>query len=120
MSTMTFSHPITIQRVVEMEYVEIPREHRARLTGRGRAVIFALALFSVMLLGFLVAASSSGSSHAEPTTTVQVGAGDTLWDIAAEHSAPGQRADMVAHIEQLNHLRGAALQAGQELQVPRR
>lgn len=118
MSTMTFSHPITIQRVVEMEYVEIPREHRVRLTGRGRAVVFAIALFAVLLVGFLVAASSSGSSHAEPTTTVQVGAGDTLWDIATAHSAPGHRAEMVAHIEQLNHLPGAALQVGQELQVP--
>lgn len=118
MSTMTFTSPITIHRVVEMEYVEIPREHRARLTGRGRAVVFALALFAVLLVGFLVAASSSGASHAEQTTTVQVAPGDTLWDIAAAHSAPGKRADMVVQIEQLNHLDGAALQVGQELQVP--
>lgn len=119
MSTMTFSSPITIHRVVEMEYVEIPREHRARLTGRGRAVVFAIALLAVLLVGFMVAASSSGASHAERITTVQVGPGDTLWEIAAAHSAPGARADMVAHIEQLNHLHGASLQAGQELQVPR-
>ena len=118
MSTMTFTAPITIQRVVEMEYVAIPREHRAQLTRRGRLVVFAVALFAVMLVGFLVAASSSGSAHAERTTTVQVGSGDTLWNIAAAHSAPGDRADMVAHIEQLNHLHGAALAVGQELVVP--
>lgn len=118
MSTMTFSSPITIHRVVEMEYVEMPREHHARLTGRGRAVVFVVALLAVLAIGFLVAASSSGASHAEHTTTIQVGPGDTLWDIAAAHSAPGQRADMVAHIEQINHLPGAALQVGQELVVP--
>ena len=118
MSTMTFSSPITIHRFVEVEYVDMPREHRARLTRRGRALVFALGLFAVLLLGFVVAASSSGASHAERTTTVQVAPGDTLWDIAAAHSAPGQRDDMIAHIEQLNHLPGAALQAGQELVVP--
>lgn len=118
MSTMTFTSPVTIHRVVEMEYVAIPREHRARLTGRGRAVVFALALFAVLLLGFVVAASSSGASHAERTTTVQVGPGDTLWGIATAHAAPGHTADMVAHIEQLNHLQDASLQSGQELVVP--
>lgn len=118
MSTMTFTSPITIHRVVEMEYVEMPREHRARLTRRGRAVVFALGLFAVLLLGFVVAASSSGASHAERTTTIQVGPGDTLWGIAGAHAAGGNRADAVARIEQLNHLQGPELQSGQELVVP--
>ncbi len=44
--------------------------------------------------------------------------GDTLWDIAADVAPAGEVADMVVHLEQLNHMDSAALQAGQRLLVP--
>jgi hypothetical protein len=89
-----------------------------RLTRRGRAVVFLLGLLVALVAGFALANGSTATEHSEPTTVIQVGAGETLWDIAQSVAVTGHTADMVDHIKELNGLTGGALQAGQELRVP--
>jgi Tfp pilus assembly protein FimV len=89
-----------------------------RLTRRGRLVVFGLALLAVLALGLLLTPGSSATKSAEPTETVMVGSGETLWQIADEVAAPGETSAMVQHLIELNDLDSAMLIAGQELRVP--
>lgn len=116
---------LTPTRVLPARQVRTsPRPARAaarpglRLTRRGRVVVFVAGLLLALLVGFVLAAGSTATEHPEPTTVIQVGAGETLWDIAASVAVEGHTGDMVEHIKELNHLHGGALQAGQELRVP--
>lgn len=91
------------------------------LTRRGRLVVLALALFAVLAIGVVLASGAVGTQEAgtpEPTTTVLVGPGDTLWDIAAEAADGGDVRDMIDRIESLNALESGMLTAGQRLRVP--
>ena len=70
---------------------------------------------------FVTAAGSVATQRpgtAEPTQIVQVGTGDTLWDIAADLADDGEVRAMMEQIEQLNALDSGVLQAGQRLVVP--
>lgn len=103
--------------------------HRSavRLTRRGRLVVLAMALLVALLVamavGILVAATSTATERAgapEPTRTVTVHTGDTLWDIAsaAAPAAGGDVRAMMERIEQINALESPMLSAGQRIQVP--
>jgi hypothetical protein len=94
------------------------RRSTVRLTRRGRVVVFLLGLAVALFAGFVLANGSTATEHSETTTTIQVGAGETLWDIAKSVAVEGHTADMVDHIKDLNHLSSGGLQAGQELRVP--
>src|SRR3954469_19950161 len=94
------------------------RRPSVRLTRRGRAVVFLLGLVLALGAGFVPASGSTATEPPESTTVVQVGPGETLWDIAQDVAVTGHTADMVEHIKDLNGLSGGALQAGQELRVP--
>ena len=97
------------------------RAPQVRLTRRGRFVV--TLLFLVALMGVLIALGSHSAATDQPgvpvrTRTVQVGEGDTLWEIASQVAAPGQTREMVHEIEELNALPGPALAVGQEIAVP--
>ena len=96
----------------------IARRTSVRLTRRGRAVVFLLGLVVALVGGFVVANGSTATERPESTTVIQVGPGETLWDIAQSVAVKGHTADMVEHIKDLNGLSGGGLQAGQELRVP--
>jgi LysM repeat protein len=92
-----------------------------RLTRRGRVVVIllflGLALALLTALGpRVIATGEQGTPVA--TTTVVVGEGDTLWDIASKVAEPGQTRAMVRQIVELNALPGVTIYAGQELAVP--
>ncbi len=94
---------------------------QVRLTRRGRLVV--TLLFLVALMGVLVAFAAHSAATDQPgvpvpTRTVQVGEGDTLWEIASQIAAPGRTREMVHEIEELNALPGPALAVGQEIAVP--
>lgn len=89
-----------------------------RLTRRGRVVVFLMGLAVVFLAGFVLANGSTATNEAEPVSVVQVGPGETLWDIAADVAPNGGTAAMVEHIKDLNGLEGGSLQVGQKLRVP--
>ncbi|MFN8196370.1 MAG: LysM peptidoglycan-binding domain-containing protein [Nocardioidaceae bacterium] len=89
-----------------------------RLTRRGRLVVFLGALFLALAFAVWFGAGSAATDHPEQTRVVTVTDGDTLWDIAEGVAPAGEVSDMVVHLEQLNHMDSAALQAGQKLLVP--
>src|SRR6478735_1822628 len=107
MSTMTLDtmfRPTTPMRVAG------PRS-TVRLTRRGRVVIIVAALIVAFAIGvFVTAAGSVATQEPEATRIIQVGTGDTLWDIAADLAEPGEVRAMMARIEKLNSLDSAALQ----------
>lgn len=94
---------------------------RVRLTRRGRALV-TLAFLAVLLTGMVplggwATATLTGGSP-EPVQVVEVQAGDTLYEIAADVAAPGQVREMVYRIQELNSLPGAQISEGQRLAVP--
>jgi hypothetical protein len=52
------------------------------------------------------------------TALVRVGAGETVWDVAARVSPQSDQGAVVERIRQLNGLVGSAVRPGQQLQVP--
>ncbi len=92
-----------------------------RLTRRGRLAVLALAMLVALTLGLLWAAGSSATEKPgtpEPTRVVMVGAGETLWGIAADIADDGEVRAMVDRIERLNALDSGMVVAGQRLRVP--
>jgi LysM repeat protein len=92
-----------------------------RLTRRGQVV--AVLVFLGLLLAVLTVYGSHSAATGETgtpvaTRTVEVGQGDTLWEIASEQAAPGHVREMVHQIQELNALPSSALQVGQEIAVP--
>ncbi len=115
MSTMTISPT----------YAARPRpaapRGQVRLTRRGRLVVFVLALAFVLTAALALSARSTATSTDggdTETRVIHVGAGETLWGIAAELADSGDVRAMVDEIEQLNALDSSMLMAGQELHVP--
>lgn len=80
------------------------------------AVVVTVAL--VCGLGAVGHLAGDGSDVPSPTAVVQVGAGETLWDVA-ERVAPGsERQAVVQRIRELNGMAGSELRPGQALRVP--
>jgi hypothetical protein len=98
---------------------QAPAQRGTHLTTRGRVV--AVLVLALLLLG----AFSLGRTGAEGSTTVQpqletvvVMPGDTLWAVA-QRLAPGEDPrPVVDQIRELNDLRSAELQVGQQLLLP--
>jgi LysM repeat protein len=92
-----------------------------RLTRRGRVVV-TLLLLGLLLGAFVIFSGQSvatGETGApEPTRTIVVGEGDTLWEIASEVAGDGDIREVVHEIETLNSLPGPTLEVGQEIAVP--
>ena len=98
-----------------------PSEHGAlRLTRRGRLVLGLVA--AALALGGVVATGSAqaGAPHRGVEVTRHVvEPGDTLWALADAVASPREDLrDVVAEIEKLNDLDGAALRAGEMLLLP--
>ncbi|GAB2449203.1 hypothetical protein GCM10027062_33090 [Nocardioides hungaricus] len=114
MSTMTATHlPATSPTTTPITAV--------RLTRRGRLVVLAVALVAVLAVGLLLASGSVATDEPgtpEPTRVVLVGAGDTLWEIAAGLADDGDVRAMIDRIERLNALESGMVVAGQQLVVP--
>ncbi|MGJ9422672.1 LysM peptidoglycan-binding domain-containing protein [Aeromicrobium sp. CF3.5] len=93
-----------------------------RLTRRGQAAVLTVAtlLLAVLVIALGSASFASGEDGpAEPTRTVQVTAGQTLWQIAAEANPSGDIRTTVDEIVRLNSLPSAsALQLGSQIAVP--
>lgn len=92
-----------------------------RLTRRGRLVVFLAGLLvavaaAVAFAGVSVATAEKGEPV--PTDVIVVGSGATLWDIAAARTDDGDVRAMISTIQELNHLEGGMLVAGQRLLVP--
>jgi hypothetical protein len=92
-----------------------------RLTRRGRLVVvlvfLAVLMGAVLSLGGYSAASDS-RGPVQPTRTVVVEEGDTLWGIASRTAAGRDVREVVHELEELNALPGPELLEGQRIAVP--
>jgi predicted Zn-dependent protease len=117
MSSITISPAPAFAREVRLR----PQARSVRLTRRGRMVFLMafLAVAAALMIAFGgLAGASLDAGDPEQVRIVEVGAGDTLYQIAADIAEPGQIREAVAHIQQLNGLNGPELQIGQRLAVP--
>jgi nucleoid-associated protein YgaU len=93
-----------------------------RLTVRGRRVVAVLALVAATAVsvgaGALVGMAANPAADGA-TTTVTVGAGETLWSLASAAASPGEDPrEVVEQITALNGLASSDLAVGQELILP--
>jgi Tfp pilus assembly protein FimV len=125
MTTMTLDRPFHSTAFLDTfpNAVQVTRPRSVvRLTRRGRVVVVVAALLVAFAIGVFVTAAGSVATQRpgspEPTRIVQVGAGDTLWDIAAGLADDGDVRAVMEEIKHLNALDSGDLQAGQRLVVP--
>lgn len=100
-----------------------PVQGELRLTRRGRLVLLVLIL--AVLMGAVLAlggysAATDARGTVQPTRTVVVQEGDSLWGIASQVAAPGEVREVVHELEELNALPGPELTEGQRIAVPTR
>lgn len=91
------------------------------LIERSRWAILALIAFVLLALGYAHAWDGSARLTTTPETTyeiISVADGETLWGIATDRYPNADPRLKIAQIEQLNGLRGPAIEAGQRLKVP--
>jgi hypothetical protein len=93
---------------------------QVRLTPRGRQVVIVVALVLAGLVGMAGGrATAAGGAPVEPTVTVTVAPGDTLWGFARQIARPGEDVrDVVLAIRELNGMTSAGLVAGDVLVLP--
>ena len=96
----------------------LPAHSHMRLTRRGRLVVLLACLGLVLSVAFLYGGSSVATDTPEPTRTITVGQGETLWGIASELATNGEVRPMMHRIQKMNGLDSGMLLAGQELLIP--
>ena len=94
-----------------------------RLTVRGRRLVAAVTLLvfgaAVFVIGQQVVSSLRDEPRYTHTTTVQVGAGQSLWSVAQETNPGVDPRQVIEEIADLNNLRNASdVIPGQTLVVP--
>jgi LysM repeat protein len=91
-----------------------------RLTRRGRLVITGVLASVAIAASLFVGGVGTAGTDATPVPTryITVAPGETLWAIAGEVAPSADRRDTVQRILELNSLRSANVQAGQQLAVP--
>jgi hypothetical protein len=94
-----------------------------RLTRRGRAVLL-LALVVLLLAAFSLGrvgsqAAPRGARQAAPLAQTTVHQGETLWSVARRVAPGTDPRAVVRRLQELNHLDGAGVRAGQQLLLPR-
>ena len=94
-----------------------------RLTPRGRFVLLAVAvllLLAAFSLGRAASQAATTVEHGPALTQTTVHQGDTLWSVAHRLAPGNDPRDVIARIQQVNHLSGSDLVAGQQLLLPAR
>lgn len=95
------------------------KQTRVRTPRRADVVEVIGALMVVCALAAVLVGWSRPDPAPSTSVSVSVKQGDTLWDIAASHPAPGMTTDQIVDaIISLNDLTGAPLQPGTTLSVP--
>jgi hypothetical protein len=95
-----------------------------QLNRRGRLArtLVVLSLAIVMLATFGFSAGAGNSDQMSPTSdafiTVTVGPGESLWSLAGQIAADGDKRSLVDEIISINSLPTADVQVGQELRIP--
>ncbi|WP_114422417.1 LysM peptidoglycan-binding domain-containing protein [Nocardioides houyundeii] len=123
MSTMTLNptRELRLGRDLPVAGRQAPGSTGVRLTRRGRVVVVAAILLTVLVAGVFFGSRSVATDEAgtpAPTEVVMVGQGDTLWGIASEIAADGDVPSVMSEIKRLNALDSGMLTLGQKLRIP--
>ena len=97
------------------------RKH-IRIKSKVRFIIFITIVLMIGLTAFntTIGADRANGETAEKYITVEVAAGDTLWDIAGEYMSDTEsdiRHDVYT-LQQINGLEDASVDVGQKIKVP--
>ena len=90
-------------------------------TRKQLSVQLSVLLATVCALFLLIGGASDASAEGPPppATEYVVAQGDTLWEIASEHKAPGEDIRVVIdEIKERSGITSSALQVGQVLRIP--
>jgi LysM repeat protein len=107
--------------VRHLHLVPAPETTTLRLTRRGRVAVLLAALLTIAVLAVALGPSTTATGEAgdpEPTQTVTVQPGDTLWKLATDANPNGDLRQTVDDIMRLNSLPTAHLPMGSEIAVP--
>lgn len=89
------------------------------LTRRARLLCTTSVLAAALLItGVAAANAGSAPGYAPVVSSVVVGPGDTLWQVAGEIAPGADTAEVVRRLREVNGLRGNTVQPGQVLTVP--
>jgi nucleoid-associated protein YgaU len=107
----------------EIGWQPVADRPQLRLTQRGRRLVTAVSVLifgsAVFVLGQTAIASMSDQPRYTHTTTVQVGAGQSLWEIAQETNPGVDPRVVIEEIAELNGFQTAAdVTPGQTIRVP--
>jgi hypothetical protein len=86
--------------------------------GPGARLVAAAAVTLIVVSGLGWIGQNTAPEVPANTAVVQVGAGETLWDIARRVAPRSDPRAVVERIRQLNQITGSAVSPGQWLQVP--
>lgn len=86
--------------------------------GPGARLVAAAAVTLIVVSGLGWIGQNTTPAVPTNTAVVQVGAGETLWDIARRVAPRSDPRAVVERIRQLNQITGSAISPGQWLQVP--
>jgi hypothetical protein len=86
--------------------------------GPGARLVAAAAITLIVVSGLGWIGQNAAPEVPANTAIVQVGAGETLWDIARRAAPRSDPRAVVERIRQLNQITGSAVSPGQWLQVP--
>jgi nucleoid-associated protein YgaU len=82
-----------------------------------RLSVFLAAVCTVFLL---IGGAAEAEGPPPPTVEYVVAAGDTLWNVAAAHAAPGVDVrPLISDIKELSGITSSALNPGQVLRIPK-
>lgn len=91
------------------------------VTARRTSAVRLLVLLAVAATAFLLSTTraEAGTPIAAASEEIVVAAGDTLWGVAVDHTAPGEDPRrIVAAIRQANDLRSTTIHPGDHLTIP--
>jgi hypothetical protein len=86
--------------------------------GRVVRLVTAAAVTLAVIGGLAWLGQAPGPGFPAETTVIQVGAGETMWDVAQRVAPKSDQRAVVERIRQLNGMVGLAIQPGQQLRVP--
>jgi len=95
------------------------QEGDMQMTRSQLSVQLSVLLATVCVVFLLIGGAAEAESPPAPTVEYVVEQGDTLWQIAVEHTATGEDVrDVISDIKQRSRLTSSSLQVGQVLQIP--
>ncbi len=95
------------------------KKTKLKIVNKARFTVFCLVLMGLLSYGVSSAVNYASATNTPDTVLIFVQEGDTLWDIAREHSAGGRDIRrLVDEIKVYNGLENAVIRAGDKLEIP--